>query len=221
MGLAVLPGRGSINQGITVIGEVVSRPRLALFAQKGVTLEDVKEVYAELNTFDQTRQCWGGDVQQLRMASVTDACARARASRVAAVVAPGDEEIADLTVLVPDIQLPNAALRSLIVGRAEQAGWIAASGNDRTMVAFNLANRHGALLQALTAFEARGLNLAAVSSHPTPGNSDLQSSVVASYDFLLEVEGHTDAAEVKAAVADLQKSCNMVNILGSYPRAPR
>ena len=33
--------------------------------------------------------------------------------------------------------------------------WIAASGNDRTMVAFNLANRHGALLQALTAFEAR------------------------------------------------------------------
>lgn len=87
------------------------------------------------------------------------------------------------------------------------------TGADRTTVVTLIADDHpGALLELLTEFAVRGVNLTRIESRPT-GHG------LGRYCFSIDCEGHIEDARVGDALAALHRSCEEVRFCGSYPRA--
>jgi prephenate dehydratase len=72
-------------------------------------------------------------------------------------------------------------------------------------------NHAGALLEILTEFATRGVNLTRIESRPTKGR-------LGQYCFSIDCEGHVCQARVGDALAALRRICADVRYLGSYPR---
>ena len=86
------------------------------------------------------------------------------------------------------------------------------TGNDRTTVVTYLRDDHaGALLEILSEFATRGVNLTRIESRPTKGR-------LGQYCFSIDCEGHVGDARVGDALAALRRVCADVRYLGSYPR---
>jgi prephenate dehydratase len=89
----------------------------------------------------------------------------------------------------------------------------APTGSDRTTLVVFLADDHpGALLEMLTEFSVRGVNLTRIESRPT-------GEGIGRYFFHFDFEGHIADARVGEALAGLRRVCSEVRFLGSYPRA--
>ncbi|GAA3000668.1 prephenate dehydratase [Streptosporangium longisporum] len=87
------------------------------------------------------------------------------------------------------------------------------TGADRTSLVAFLADDHpGALLEMLTEFSVRGVNLSRIESRPTGDG-------IGRYFFHFDFEGHVADARVGEAVSGLHRICSRVRFLGSYPRA--
>jgi prephenate dehydratase len=87
------------------------------------------------------------------------------------------------------------------------------TGQDRTsLVAFIREDHTGALLEVLTEFAVRGINLTRIESRPTKAR-------LGHYCFSLDCEGHIADARVGDALAALHRICADVRYLGSYQRA--
>jgi len=88
----------------------------------------------------------------------------------------------------------------------------ARTGADRSSVAAFLAEDHpGALLEILTEFAVRGINLTTIQSRPTGDR-------LGQYYFFIDCEGHVDDARVGEALMGLRRVCREVRFLGSYAR---
>ena len=86
------------------------------------------------------------------------------------------------------------------------------TGNDRTsLVAYLREDHSGALLEILTEFATRAVNLTRIESRPTKGR-------IGQYCFSIDCEGHIDDERVGDAIAALHRVCADVRYLGSYPR---
>jgi len=89
------------------------------------------------------------------------------------------------------------------------------SGYDRTsLVAFIGADHAGALLEVLTEFSVRGVNLTFIQSRPTGAG-------LGDYHFIIDAEGHVNDERVGEALMGLRRICADVRFLGSYPRADK
>ena len=91
----------------------------------------------------------------------------------------------------------------------------APTGHDRTSLAAFIGMDHaGALLEILTEFAVRGVNLTFIQSRPT-------GRELGQYRFMIDAEGHIDEARVGDALTGLRRICEDVRFLGSYPRADK
>jgi prephenate dehydratase len=89
----------------------------------------------------------------------------------------------------------------------------APTGADRTTVMAFIADDHpGALLELLTEFAVRGVNLTRIESRPTGVG-------LGRYYFSIDAEGHIAQARVAETLAAIRRECADVRFLGSYPRA--
>jgi len=116
-----------------------------------------------------------------------------------------------LVALVTDVSdVPDAVTRFVVVG---QPGAVpAATGADRTtLVAFLREDHAGALMELLTEFAVRGINLTRIESRPTGDG-------LGKYCFSIDCEGHLDDARVGEALMGLRRVCADVRFLGSYQR---
>jgi prephenate dehydratase len=87
------------------------------------------------------------------------------------------------------------------------------TGADRTTVMAFIAEDHpGALLELLTEFAVRGVNLTRIESRPTGVG-------LGRYYFSIDAEGHVGQARVAETLAAIRRECADVRFLGSYPRA--
>jgi prephenate dehydratase len=88
-----------------------------------------------------------------------------------------------------------------------------ATGADRTSVIAYLADDHpGALMDILSQFAMRGVNLSRIESRPT-------GEGMGRYCFFIDCEGHVASARVGEALMGLRRTCADVRFLGSYRRA--
>ncbi|MCX5690464.1 MAG: prephenate dehydratase [Planctomycetota bacterium] len=88
------------------------------------------------------------------------------------------------------------------------------SGDDKTSVMFNTADKPGALVQVLQAFERAAINLTHIEKRPS-GRKNW------TYTFFVDAQGHRDDGAMAAALADAKQHCRELVVLGSYPRAKR
>ena len=86
-----------------------------------------------------------------------------------------------------------------------------ATGSDKTSLVLYIGKDHpGALLEILTEFAVRGINLTRIESRPTGGG-------IGDYFFRVDAEGHIDDARVGEALMGLHRVCADVRYLGSLP----
>lgn len=104
---------------------------------------------------------------------------------------------------------PRNATRFLVVGPQDSAP----TGADRTTLAFELPDRPGVLREALVAFEAGGVNLSHLESHPSRHRAW-------AWTFVCDLEGHRQDPAVAGAMERLATVADAVRCLGSYPRHP-
>ncbi|HWG62695.1 MAG TPA: prephenate dehydratase [Streptosporangiaceae bacterium] len=200
---------------LIICAEVLLPVAFAVLARPGVGLADVSTIGGHPQAQPQCRR-WLAE-------HLPDASWRAASSNAEAARQAADGEIdaalagafaADkygLDVLARDVHdRPDAVTRFVVVTRPGPPP--AATGSDRTsLVTFLAQDRPGALMEILTEFAVRGINLTRIESRPTGDG-------LGRYCFSIDCEGHIDDARVGEALMGLRRVCAEVKFLGSYPR---
>ncbi|HVM28394.1 MAG TPA: prephenate dehydratase [Mycobacteriales bacterium] len=201
---------------LQITREVLLPVRFALLARRGTGLHEVRTVATHPHAEAQCRR-WLREV--LPEASVVLAPSTADAAREvaagrhdAALAAPVAAAHYGLTALADDVHdRDDAVTRFVLVSRPGPPP--APTGADRTtLFAYISDDRPGALLELLTEFAVRGVNLTRIESRPTGDR-------LGRYFFSVDCEGHLADARVGEALSALHRVCADVRVLGSYPRA--
>jgi prephenate dehydratase len=186
-----------------------------LLVRPGTELGAISSVATHPHAEAQVRRYLLTELPQARLVPVGSTAGGARAVAGgefdAAVAPPTAGRIYGLKSLAQDIaDNPGAVTRFVLL--TTPAPPPAPTGNDRTTVVTYLKDDHsGALLEILTEFSTRGVNLTRIESRPT-------KSRLGQYCFSIDCEGHIEDARVGDALAALHRVCADVRYLGSYPR---
>jgi len=123
------------------------------------------------------------------------------ASRLAA-------ELNGLTVIREGIQdrVENAT-RFVVLSKSDAPP----TGKDRTSIVFSTRDERGALRRVLEVFDEEKINLSRIESRPRRGERW-------QYVFFTDLEGHRLDPSITRALARLETKCDMVRVLGSYPK---
>ena len=129
---------------------------------------------------------------------------RGKVAAITGVLAAGKY---GLRLLEQDIQ-DNAAnaTRFLVLGRQCSPP----TGDDRTSLLISVADKSGALHQAIAAFRRYQINMTKIESRPSKRKAW-------EYFFFIDCDGHMHDRKVVKAIQALGRHCNFVRILGSYP----
>ena len=201
---------------LQIVREVLLDVSFALMARPGTHIDDIATVTTMPHAEAQVR---GWLRATLPAARFVPAASTADGARVvaeggadAAIAAPLAAERYRLSVVADDIaDRPGAVTRFVLVMRPGPPP--PPSGADRTTVVAFIADDHpGALLELLTEFAVRGVNLTRIESRPTGVG-------LGRYCFSIDAEGHVAHARVAEALAAIRRECADVRFLGSYPRA--
>jgi len=177
------------------------------------SLEEIRRVYSHPQPLAQCRIWLRSNLPKAELIPVG---ATARAAEIAA----GEPEAAAIgPALAGELhQLPALAshiqdesdnrTRFFVIG----TGSTPASGRDKTSLVFTLPHESGSLYRALGVLAEHGINMTFIQSHPT-------RQTQWEYLFFVDVEGHSDAPEFAAALADLAPKTHLLRVLGSYPEA--
>jgi prephenate dehydratase len=200
---------------LVIVAELQIPIAFALLARAGTALGDIKRVGGHPQAMPQCRGWLAAnlpDAEWVTVASNAEAARQAADGHLDAALA--GEFAADrygLQVLVPDVHDRASAVTRFVVVSAH-GPLPARTGTDRTSVAAFLAEDHpGALLEILTEFAVRGINLTTIQSRPTGDR-------LGQYYFFIDCEGHVDDARVGEALMGLRRVCAEVHFLGSYAR---
>jgi prephenate dehydratase len=129
----------------------------------------------------------------------------------AAIAAEITAEKYGLKIVAKDIGDNHGAVTRFVV--VEKPGKLPApTGNDRTSLAAFIGIDHaGALLEILTEFAKRDVNLTFIQSRPT-------GLELGHYHFIIDAEGHINDPRVNDAIEGVRAICEDIRFLGSYPR---
>jgi chorismate mutase / prephenate dehydratase len=159
-------------------------------------------------------QCRGWIQNHLPQAEIIETSSNARSAELAAkeknsaaIAGILAAEKYGLRVLEQDIQ-DNAAnaTRFLVLGRQCSPP----TGDDRTSLMLSVADKAGALHEAIAAFRRYKINMTKIESRPSKRKAW-------EYFFFIDCDGHAQDRKVTQAVELLGTHCNFVKVLGSYP----
>ncbi len=114
----------------------------------------------------------------------------------------------DLKVLAKNIQDGSFNITRFLVISPQDSP---PSGNDKTSLLFSVKDKVGALYDALYSFKKFGINLTKIESRPSKKKAW-------EYYFFVDFEGHRIYKNVQNALKELEKRCNFIKLLGSYPK---
>lgn len=202
---------------LLITAEVMLPITLSLLGRPGTRIEDVKRVVTHPHAHAQCR-AWLSrhlpDAEVLVAASTAGAAAAVAEEGSpydAAIAAPIAAERYRLAILAEGIGDRADAVTRFVLLRPP-GPLPAPTGADRTSVVAFIADDHpGALLEILTEFAVRGVNLTWIQSRPT-------GERLGKYCFSIDCEGHAADARVGEALTGLRRICADVRFLGSFPR---
>jgi chorismate mutase/prephenate dehydratase len=114
-----------------------------------------------------------------------------------------------LRVLFPSIEdYANNETRFAVIGLADSAR----TGHDKTALMFQIRHKPGSLADILAVFKANKINLTWIESFP-------YREAKGEYVFFVDFEGHRDDPKVKKTLQAMEKMCDEVTVLGSFPMA--
>ena len=134
------------------------------------------------------------------------AIAAANDSNIAAISSALAKEVYNLSAVASNIEdHSNNITRFVVIGKLLTK----ACGDDKTSLVFSAKDKPGVLFQMLQPFARSRINLSKIESRPMK-NKPWE------YLFFLDLRGHRDQPVVKRAMAELEKNCVFLKVLGSY-----
>jgi prephenate dehydratase len=201
---------------VTIVGEHDYRVRVHLIAREGVGTDDVEAVLSHPQPLAQCARFLRETLPEieLRNASSTAAAVRmvSESSRPwAALGARAAAELYGCELLLEGVEDSDDNVTRFV--------WIASQGTEpigdgpwKTSLVFSElgADHPGALVDALSEFSGRGINLSRIESRPLRQG-------LGRYMFFCDLEGKEDDPAVAEAIERLRGKADSVRILGSYP----
>jgi prephenate dehydratase len=201
---------------LMIAAEITLPVQFHVWVRPGTRIEDIKRITTHPHAQAQCRR-WlheaMPDAEVIPAMSTASAAAAVADEHLfdAAIAAPWAGQRLGLEAAAQDIaDNPDAMTRFVLV--APQGEPPAPTAADKTtLVLFMREDHPGALLEILTEFSVRGVNLTRIESRPT-------KKVMGDYFFTVDCEGHVADARVGEALAGLHRLCAQVRFLGSYAR---
>jgi len=206
------------GEPLLIIGESILSVSFALMVKPGVNISEIKRLATHPHAEAQCREYIAKNIPgaEVIMTASTAAGAEAVAKGEAdgALAAAVAAKNFNLEVIAEDVGDKQAAVTRFVT--VSRPGKIAVpTGSDRTsLVVFIAADHSGALLEILTEFAVRGVNLTFIQSRPN-------GVELGQYHFIIDVEGHIEDARVGDTLKALYRICADVRFLGSYARADK
>ena len=170
---------------LKIIGEIYLQIKQNLLVNRGVKLEDIREVHSHTMAL---QQCYDFlDKYKWKLVETEDTALSAKhvhqhkSKHIAAIASKLAAELFDLEVLAPGIQtMKNNYTRFLMLQRQD----VAQTVNDANKASVNFQTDHsrGSLAKVLTKIAEGGINLSKLQSFPIPG-SDFKYSFHADMEF--------------------------------------
>ncbi len=206
------------GEPLLIIGESILAVSFALMVKPGVKISEIKRLATHPHAEAQCREYIAKNIPgaEVIMTASTAAGAEAVAKGEAdgALAAAVAAKNFDLQIIAEDVGDRQAAVTRFVT--VSRPGKIASpTGSDRSsLVVFIEADHSGALLEILTEFAVRGVNLTFIQSRPN-------GVELGQYHFIIDVEGHIEDARVGDTLKALYRVCADVRFLGSYARADK
>lgn len=208
----------AVGEPLMIIGEQVLHVTFALMVKSGTALSSIKRVATHPHAEAQCREFIAKNLPsaEIMLTNSTAAGAEsvAKGDADAAIAAEVAAKHYGLEVIERNIGDRDGAVTRFVL--VSKLGDIPKpTGHDRTSLAIFIAADHsGALLEILTEFAVRGVNLTFIQSRPT-------GSELGQYHFIVDAEGHILDERVGDTLKALYRICAQVRFLGSYPRADK
>lgn len=176
-------------------------------------INQIKRAYSNPQVFGQCRMWLEANLPKaelIEVSSTTKAAEIAVKEKYSAAIASSlAAECYGLNILARSIEdSSHNVTRFLVIGRAESEP----SRKDKTSIMFSVKDRVGALHDMLVPFKKYKINLTKIESRPSKKKPW-------EYYFFLDMVGHYKDKNVKKAIAELERGCAYLKILGSYPMA--
>ena len=205
------------DAGLHIIGEYFLPIHFQLLAIEGASLQTIKSVYSHVHALGQCRKI----IREhgLKPIVTGDTAGSAREVRdwndpTRASLAPAlAGEIYGLRTLATNVEDEKHNTTRFIILSKTPAIAPAGSGPMVTTFLFRVRNVPAALYKALGGFATNGVNMTKLESYMVDGE-------FAATQFLVDVDGHPDDANVKLALEELAFFSREVKILGAYPAHP-
>lgn len=203
-----------LHARVSIVGEEKFKVEHCIAAKPGVELRDITEVYSHPQALAQvqrflTRHPHITATPYMDTAAALKMVAQSSRTNIAAIGSEAAAHLNGLQVLERDIasQKENYT-RFLIAARNPRK--VDPRIPSKTSLVMATSQEPGALIDALSVFRDRGLNLTKLESRPILGNPWEEM-------FYVDVQGNIAEDRVADALDALSRSARFLKVLGSYP----
>lgn len=191
---------------LKIIGEVYLQVQQNLLVNKGVPLEDIREVHSHTMALQQCDDFL--DQHKWKLVETEDTALSAKyvqrhhSKHIAAIASKLAAELYDLDIVAADIHtLKNNYTRFLVLNHESIAEEI--PGANKASVNFHTDHSRGSLAKVLAVIAAGGINLSKLQSFPIPG-SEFKYSFHADMEFDSREQFDEVIGKVRKITAELK-----------------
>lgn len=201
-----------MSSPLNITGEIEIKINQNLIS-KAESFADIKKIYSHQQALAQTRSWLDANIpnaERLPVSSTAEAVKlAANDGSAAAISGISAAEIYHVPVLAERIEDdPCNTTRFLVIGKNR----LPPSGNDKTSLLLSNKNIPGGLFKLLEPLADYQVDMTKIESRPSrQGTWD--------YVFFVDVLGHCEDEELKAALNRVERKSSLFKVLGSYPRA--
>lgn len=201
-----------LEYDVAIVGELKLRIIHSLIAHEGISIEQIRRLYAHPQAIAQCRTFLAG-YPQWEIFQVYDTAGAVKYIRehnlrdAAAIASTQAAEAFGMAILKEGIESdPRNYTRFLVIS----ADHLVNERANKTSLIYSTPNTPGALFRTLQVFAEHKINLVKLESRPIAGRPW-------EYIFYVDLEGHLDQPEVAQALEQVRALTEFLKVLGSYP----
>jgi prephenate dehydratase len=209
---SILPNYGLLQKSnLTIIGEVYLQIDQNLLVNKGVQLEDIREVHSHpmalLQCTDYLEQFNWKLIETEDTALSAKHISQHKSKHIAAIASKLAAELFDLDMIAPNIHtMRNNYTRFLVLEKNSLAAPVPDA--NKASINFHTDNTKGSLARVLTKIAEADVNLSKLQSFPIPGSNF-------KYSFHADLE-FEDMPQFEKVIEDIKGSVIYLKIYGTY-----
>lgn len=209
---SILPNYNLLQQaGLTIIGEVYLQINQNLLVNRGVLLEDIREVHSHPMAIQQCLEYLEKYNWKLVETEDTAGSARQiyqhRSNHIAAIASKLAADLYNLDVIAKNVHTQKANYtRFLVLNRPAEA--VKVEDADKASINFTTDHAKGSLVKVLSLIADQGINLSKLQSFPIPGSNF-------KYSFHADLE-FKKRSEFESVIKQMKHKTSALKIYGLY-----